>query len=257
MAFLLPNSILRMVNISNGNLAVPLAILTVTEMWIAWERGTSRRLVLCGFLVGCGLLTNLFLAALVPVFIVVAFSVLRKDRAQRDVRHAAASSVLAFLINLPWLVFNEIKYHALTAIALAKQEQLPIINPTHARYTVGHIPGRTALQLLQPLLPTPWKNLLVGHTFLGYLATILQIAFILTALVVALFLGRRLLTSGYWILLGLWVAVVIICWCPKSSISGRRSTADTRFHFLLCSLSSRWRRCSPFLEPFDPSLSAW
>jgi 4-amino-4-deoxy-L-arabinose transferase-like glycosyltransferase len=213
--FLLPNSIVRMVNISNGNLALPLAILTVTEMWIAWERGSSRRLVLCGVLVGFGLLTELFLAALLPVLILVAFSVLRKTRTRRDVAHVVGGGVIAGLMVLPWLIFNEVTYHAVTANGLAKQEQLSIINPTHARFTIGHIPGTTVLKMFQPLWPTKWVHILTGHTFLDYLATIFQIAFVPTALVVTLLLGRRLLTSGLWILLGPWVALVVMCGCAE------------------------------------------
>ncbi len=256
-AFLLPNSILRMVNISNGNLAVPLAILTVTEMWIAWQRGSSRRVILCGFLVGCGLLTDLFLAALVPVLILVAFSVLRKERTKRDVAHVAGGGVIAGLIVFPWLVFNEIKYHALTANALAKREQLPIINPTHARCTVGHIPGRTALQMLQPLWPTQWEHILVGHTFLGYLATIFQIAFIPTALVVTVFLGRRLLTSGLWIPLGPWVPVVIICWCAE--IAFQWPTIHSRYALPFLAVLALFEIAAMLVvsRTVRPPLSAW
>ena len=53
LVFLMPGVVVRMVTISDVNLAVPLAILTVTELWIAWQHRSSRRLVLCGFLVGC------------------------------------------------------------------------------------------------------------------------------------------------------------------------------------------------------------
>ncbi len=52
--YLMPGVIVRMVTISDLNLAIPLATLTVTELWIAWERRSSTRLLLCGFLVGCG-----------------------------------------------------------------------------------------------------------------------------------------------------------------------------------------------------------
>ncbi|HVB91468.1 MAG TPA: hypothetical protein VND70_05145 [Acidimicrobiales bacterium] len=47
----MPDVILRVVNISNGNHAVPLDILTVKEMWITRGRCSPRRLVLSGFLV--------------------------------------------------------------------------------------------------------------------------------------------------------------------------------------------------------------
>ena len=111
LVFLMPGVVVRMVTISDVNLAVPLAILTVTELWIAWQHRSSRRLVLCGFLVGCSALTDLYLTELIPVFVLVAISVLRRNRRVEDGLAAVSGLVIAGLVVLPWLIFNEVKYH--------------------------------------------------------------------------------------------------------------------------------------------------
>ena len=83
LVFLMPGIVVRMVTISNVNLAIPLCILTVTEFWITWEQKSAKRLVLCGFLVGCGVLTDLYLIELVPVFVLVALAVVWPARSRR------------------------------------------------------------------------------------------------------------------------------------------------------------------------------
>ena len=139
--YLMPGVIVRMVTISDLNLALPLATLTVTELWIAWERRSSVRLLLCGFLVGCGVLTDLYLAELIPVFLLVAATVLWQNRRARDLLNAVVGTVIVGLTVLPWLIFNEVKYHSLTASALAKREQLSTVNPHHIRDTIGQVPS--------------------------------------------------------------------------------------------------------------------
>jgi 4-amino-4-deoxy-L-arabinose transferase-like glycosyltransferase len=215
--FLLPNTVLRMVNISNENLAMPLMVLAVTELWIARTRKDAGRLLVCGLLVGCGILTDLFLLALVPVFLLVALSILRTHRTARDGRLAAAGGGLAVLLVLPWLIFNEVTYHALTANALAKREQIAIINPTHARYTIGRLPGATLSSFLQPLLPKAWLGILVTRSVAAYVAILFEVALILVTLVLAMVLGRRFVTSGYWILACPWFLTLVLCWVVEIS----------------------------------------
>jgi 4-amino-4-deoxy-L-arabinose transferase-like glycosyltransferase len=210
--FLMPGVIVRMVTISNLNLALPLAILTVTELWITWERRSSRRLLLCGLLVGCSILTDLFLIELVPVFVLAAVAVLRRTRAVRDWISALSALIIAVLVLLPWVLFNENKYHSLVASALAKQEQLTTVNPRHLHDAIGQVPSQTVQTLFQPLLPEEWSNRLVGHSPLAYLGSILQILLIPGAIVLAVALGRRLISTGYWLLLAPWVANVFLCW---------------------------------------------
>jgi 4-amino-4-deoxy-L-arabinose transferase-like glycosyltransferase len=210
--YLMPGVIVRMVTISDINLAIPLATLTVTELWIAWERRSSARLLFCGFLVGCGVLTDLYLTELVPVFLIVAATVLWQNRGARDLKHALAGTAIAGLTVLPWLIFNEIKYHSLTASALAKREQLSTVNPHHIRDTIGQVPGLTFQSLFQPVLPQEWDIRFVGHSPITYLASIFQILIIPGALVLVFALGRRFVTKGYWLLVIPWVFNLFACW---------------------------------------------
>ena len=212
LVFLMPGLILRMVTISNMNLAEPLAILIVTELWIAWERLSARRLVVCGALLGCGILADLYLVALVMAFVPVAVVILRHRRTGADVAYTALGSALVGLVVLPWVISNEITYHALTANAIAKREQQPIVNPMHLHYTVGQLPGLTVQNMFEPLMPQEWGGSLIGHDFLSYLATVFQILLVPVALVLAVALGRRLFTRGYYILLAPWVGNILVSW---------------------------------------------
>ena len=141
--FLMPGVVVRMVTISNLALAVPLGVLLGTELWITWERRSPRRLMLCGLLVGCGLLTDLYLVEFVPVAVLVAVVVLWHHRTRRDVLYACGGGVIAFLVVLPWLAFNEAKYHLLFAGPIAKREQLSIVNPHHVYFSANQVPGLT------------------------------------------------------------------------------------------------------------------
>jgi 4-amino-4-deoxy-L-arabinose transferase-like glycosyltransferase len=212
LVFLMPGVIVRMVTISDINLALPLATLTVTELWIAWERQSSRRLLLCGALVGCCVLTDLYLAEMVPVYALVAFSIWRRSRRDPTVTRAVAGGVFGAVIVSPWLVFNEIKYHALTASNIAKTEQLAIVNPQHVRYTLGQLPGLTTTDLFQPLMPQEWGDRIAGHAFYSYAAALFEVLLIPAAIVLALLLGRRLLSSGFWVLVLPWVCNIVLCW---------------------------------------------
>jgi 4-amino-4-deoxy-L-arabinose transferase-like glycosyltransferase len=210
--FLMPGVIVRMVTISDVNLAIPLAILIVTEFWIAWERRSSMRLLICGALVGCGVLTDLYLAEFVPVFALVAFAVLWRNHRWRDLLNAAAGFVIAVVVVSPWLIFNEVKYHALTASALAKREQIGTVNPHHLVETFARIPNLTVQSLFQPLMPQEWQFRLDGHSALSYAASLFQILLIPGAVVLAIALGRRLISSGYWVLAAPWVCNLFLCW---------------------------------------------
>jgi len=210
--FMMPGVIVRSVTISNVNLAIPLVIACVSEMWIAWERKSTRRLLIAGVLVGLCVLTDLYLVELVPVLALVAIDIARDRRTRVDSLVAGATGLVAFLIVLPWLIFNEIEYHALTASAIAKREQLAVVNPDHLRYTLGQLPGLTTSSLFSPLLPQEWGGFLPAHQVLSQLATDFQVLLIPGSIVLAVALGRRLLTTGYWILFAPWVANLVLCW---------------------------------------------
>jgi len=212
LVLLMPGFVVRMVTISNMALAVPILIATVTELWIAWQRASPRRLVAAGILVGCSVLTDLYLAELVPVLLAVTISILVRRRTRRDVMWSATGGALAALLVLPWVVFNEVEYGALTAGNLVKAEQTPIINPDHLRHTVSQLPGLTVQNLFHPLMPQEWGAALASHALLSYLASTFEVLLVPAALVLALALGRRLFTTGYWILILPWLGNVVICW---------------------------------------------
>jgi 4-amino-4-deoxy-L-arabinose transferase-like glycosyltransferase len=211
LVFLMPGVIVRMVTISDINLALPLALLTLTELWIAWERGAWRRLPLCGLLIGACLLTDLYLVELAPVYLVVALTIWRKERSARTLVAVGAGGVIAAFTVSPWLIFNEVKYHAVTATAIAKREQLAIVNPHHVHYALSQVPGLVVSNLFQPLLPQEWGSWIVGHALFSYGATLFQVLLIPVVLALAVALGRRLWTSGL-LLLALPLAVnVVLC----------------------------------------------
>jgi len=212
LVLLMPGIVVRMVTISNINLAIPLCILAVTELWIAWEEKSAKRLVLCGFLVGCGVLTDLYLLALVPVFVLVALAVVWPDRNRQNVLYAVGGAAVGLVIVLPWLVFNETKYHALTAGKLAERLQTPIVNPTHMHFTVGQLPGQTVQFLFQPLMPQEWGTLVANHLLFNYGITIFEVLLTPLALVMAVALGRRLVSTGYWILILPWACNILLLW---------------------------------------------
>jgi 4-amino-4-deoxy-L-arabinose transferase-like glycosyltransferase len=195
LVFFMPGVLVRMVTISNINLAIPLAILIVTELWIAWERQSSRRLLVCGFLVGCGVLTDLYLVEMAPVYVCVAGSVIWRNRTKVSVAYAALGGVIGAVVVFPWLAFNEVKYHALTASALAKREQLSIVNPEHLRFTLGQLPSLTAARLFQPLMAQEWS---VSSPFYAYLILLFEALLLPAAIVLAITLGKRLFSSGLW-----------------------------------------------------------
>ena len=212
LVFFMPGFVARMVIISNLALAVPLGILAVTELWIAWEERSVRRLPVCGLLVGCCLLTDLYLAVLVPLFGAVLVYAVWVHRDRAGALWAAAGAGLAVVVLVPWLAFDEAKYHALTAASLAKVEQQPTVNPHHLHYALGTLPGLTAENLFQPLLPQEWGGALIGHSLLNYLATVFQVLVIPVVAVLALALGRRLLTGGYWLLVAPWFLNIALIW---------------------------------------------
>jgi hypothetical protein len=162
--------------------------------------------------VGCGVLTDLYLVELIPVLVLVAIAVLWRNRRMRDVLTAVSAAVVTGLTVLPWLIFNEITYHSLTASAIAKREQMATVNPHHVHDTIGQIPGLTVQSLFQPLLPQEWDVRFIGHSPWAYLASIFQILLIPGAIVLTIALGRRLAYTGYWLLIVPWVCNLALCW---------------------------------------------
>jgi 4-amino-4-deoxy-L-arabinose transferase-like glycosyltransferase len=260
--YLMPGVIVRMVTISDINLALPLASLIVTELWIAWERRSSVRLLLCGFLVGCGVLTDLYLAELIPVFVLVAATVLWQNRRARDLLSALAGTVIVGLTVLPWLIFNEVKYHSLIASALAKREQLSTVNPNHIRDAIGQVPSLTVQSLFQPVLPQEWEVRFVGHSPIAYLASIFQILIIPGALVLAFALGRRFVTKGYWLLILPWIFNLVACWYIDIGQQWGRGSMVARYTyptlpflglFIVAAMVALFRNIRPLLVSISAS----
>ncbi|HEY2215467.1 MAG TPA: hypothetical protein VGH31_10450 [Acidimicrobiales bacterium] len=210
--FLMPGVMVRAVTISDVNLAVPIAIATVTELWIAWERRSSYRVITAGLLVGCGVLTDLYLAEMVPIFIVVAVITMVGNVSRAHRIRCVAGVALAAAVTVPWFVFNEIHYKALTASNLAKKEQLSTVNRHHLHFGLSEIPGLTVQTLFAPLMPQEWSTWLTGHDLLVYGATLFEVCIVPAAIVLAVALWRRTLQSGYWILILPWLCNIALCW---------------------------------------------
>ena len=65
--------------------------------------------------------------------------------------------------------------------------------------------------LFQVVLPQEWAGRLTAHVTVNYLATIVQVLLIPAAIVLAVALGRRLVSTGYWILILPWVCNIAAC----------------------------------------------
>jgi hypothetical protein len=189
--FALPGVIVRAVTISNGALALPLAVLFATELWIAWDRHSVRRLMVAGLIAGLCVLTELELLAFVPVLalVIVAEARRRKVRAWGSL---AVAAVIPIIVMAPWFAFNQAQYGMLTAGPIAIREQTPIINPQHVHYQLSQLPNDTVDYLVDPTLPGEWVNAFSGRPALNYLEHLVGILIVPAGLVLILGLGRRL-----------------------------------------------------------------
>ncbi len=209
LALALPGVVVRAVTVSNLALVIPLTVACVTELWIAWENRASPRLVVAGVLLGLALLTDLFAVILVPLYLLVAVVVLWDRWSRREIAFAGAGILSALVLVLPWLAFNLVEYHALTATALAKSEQMATVNPHHLHYSLSLVATEAGSWLVSPTIPQEWT--LYGHPFLFWLSSGLAAFVIPVALVLGLALGRRILSEGYWILALPWILNVVFC----------------------------------------------
>jgi 4-amino-4-deoxy-L-arabinose transferase-like glycosyltransferase len=205
----LPGVVVRAVTLSNTALTILVTIAGVTELWVAWESDRPSRLALAGGLLGLGLLTSLFSVVLVPVYLLVALGVVARTRSRRDLGWAGAGAGIALLLVGPWLAFNLVEYHALTAASLARSEQLATVNPHHLHYGPGLVVNEAGSWLVSPVLPQEWS--LFGHPVLNWVTGVLAVAVIPLALLLGLSLGRRVVSSGSWMLALPWVLNVLLC----------------------------------------------
>jgi len=205
----LPGVVVRSVTISNAALALLLTVACVTELYDAWATRRASRLVVAGALLGLGLLTSLFAVVLVPVYLLCALGLVGRTRNRRDLALAGAGAAIALVVVAPWLVSNLIEYHALTAASLAKSEQLATVNPHHLHYGPGLVANEAGSWLVSPVLPQEWSVFArpVATWFCGVLAMVL----IPLSLLFGLALGRRVVSSGAWMLSLPFVLNVLVC----------------------------------------------
>lgn len=209
--FLLPGVVVRFVCISNLALAVPLAVLFVTELFIAWERHSVWRLGIAGLVLGLCVLTELELILFVPVFALVVLAEGRRRWTARSWGALLVAVAVPLVVVAPWFAFNEAHYHMATAGPIAIQEQTAIVNPHHVHYSVGQLPNDT-VSLLQVSMPAEWAFGLTSQSALSYLDQLLEVLLIPAALVLIASLGRRL-WSVRTAILGLpWILNIMELW---------------------------------------------
>jgi len=227
LAFALPGVVVVSVLISNMSLETPLVIACVSELWVAWEQSSPVRVLSASVLVGLAILTDLFGLVLLPAVVVVGVMVLWRHHARRDVATVGVGAVLAGLIVAPWLAFNEITYHALTASALAKAEQTPVVNPHHLHYSVALVGRLTVEKLFAPAVPQGWT--LTGQGLASWVPDVLGALLVAAPLLAGASLGRRLAGTGYWLLAMPWLCSVAMCW--GITLGGQWLTMHSRYTY--------------------------
>lgn len=229
LVFDLPNVVLNSVSISNGALAIPVALAFLLTLWKAWERHSRRLLLLASGLLGVAVLTELELISLGAALVVVVAAEARRDRRQASVLGLVGVLVLPLLLVSPWLAFNEVHFHALTAGALAVKEQRPVVNPHDVHFGVGGIPAQLVVNFLIPntVLPEQWGTLLVGRTGLSFAGTLVTVSLFPLALLAAAANWRRLWDRRAALLALPLLAVLVV----TAVIEVHEQTADIRSRY--------------------------
>ena len=150
-----PGVIVRAITVSNAALELPLTLLYVLVVWHASARRSPRLLLGAGALLGLCLLSGLTLIFLAALLAVPLIALLRERRDRATLAVAALAVALPLALLAPWLISNEARYGALTASALAKALQAPLVNPTGQHYGVGAVVSRL-WRLDRALLPQEW-----------------------------------------------------------------------------------------------------
>ena len=134
-------------------LEVPLAILFATELWSAWERHSGARYLVAGGLAGLCVLTQLELVVLVPgLLLVLGAEALSRPRTSTW-GLLVACAALPLVVVSPWLAFNEVHFHAVTAGALAIREQSSVVNPHHLHYALSALPSDSISPIVASAAP--------------------------------------------------------------------------------------------------------
>ena len=150
-----PGVIVRVITVSNAALELPLALVYVLAVWLATARREPRLLLAAAAALGLCLLTGLTLIFLAPLLAVPIIALLRERRDRRALAFVALAVALPLVLLAPWLISNEVRYGGLTAGALAKQLQAPLVNPTGQNFGVGAVLSRL-WRLDRVLLPQEW-----------------------------------------------------------------------------------------------------
>jgi hypothetical protein len=146
-----PGVIFRSVTVSNIALEMPLTTAAMLASWIAFDTGSARALVIAGGLCGLGWLCRL------PFPVVVVLPVIAWRFRRRAPRAALAAVALPVVLIAPWLIDNELRYHALTAGAVVRLMQGGFFNPTGHSYGLTRLVDSSA-PLLGGILPEEWNN---------------------------------------------------------------------------------------------------
>jgi Dolichyl-phosphate-mannose-protein mannosyltransferase len=185
-----PGVVFRNVTVSNATLEVPLTTAALFAMWVAFDEGSSRALILAGGLCGLGWLCRL-------PFPVVAMLPLVAWRFRRRAPLAALVAVaLPVVLIAPWLIDNVSRYHALTASATVHRMQDAFFNPGGRPYGLSRM-LHDSKNMLTGLLPDEWQN--AATAFGGYalsdrllhLIRVASVAWVLVPLGLWLWRGPR------------------------------------------------------------------
>jgi hypothetical protein len=175
-----PGVIVRVITVSNAALELPLTLLYALAVWEATRRRDPRLLIAAAGVLGLCLLTALTLVFLVALLAVPALALLR-DRRDRGVLIALAAAMLLPLVLLaPWMASNEVRYGALTATALAKTLQAPVVDPSGRGYGIGSVLAWLG-RLDRAVLPQEWWTQ-YGKPGLGLILRALPLGLLAAAL---------------------------------------------------------------------------
>jgi hypothetical protein len=145
-----PGVVFRGVTVSNIALEMPLTTAALLALWIAFDEGSPRALIVAGGLCGLGWLCRL------PFPVVVVLPLVAWRFRRRAPLAALAALALPVVLIAPWLVDNVLRYHALTAGAIVRQMQAGLFNPTGRPYGLDRLVD-ISKTLLGGLLPEEWN----------------------------------------------------------------------------------------------------
>lgn len=185
-----PGVVFRSVTVSNATLEVPLTTAALFAMWVAFDEGSSRALILAGGLCGLGWLCSL------PFPAVLMLPIVAWRFRRRAPLPALVAVALPVVLIAPWLVDNELRYHALTAAATVHKMQDALFNPGDRPYGLSRL-LHDSKNMLTGLLPDEWQNaatILGGYalsTRLLHVIRVASVAWVLVPLGLWLWRGPR------------------------------------------------------------------